>query len=207
MYSLTMFSPAALAQLSGKVVAIKIPEIRELLETCSVSYRRPDSVLVEARRATMKDTESPLTTFVTDRHGNLLIESEKKFSKEEIDSGIIILRYPAPICEQQYNEWYVTKKEWEEKYIGNPGEEWASYKTKNAVIKHGLDITPKVIRLLGGENGRAEISAPWGGTMWALDGGLLTKEGSAIAPQILERYFYKFEDKGRNVTLRSDRPL
>jgi len=194
-----MSPPAVVARLTGTgVVAIEIPMIKRLLERSSVSYLRPRSVLVEARRATVKDMESPLITFVTDCHGDLLTETSKTFSKTEIDSGIIILRYPDAICGKQYNEWYVTRKEWEEKYVGNPGEGFVRFQSRKEVWKLGLDISPEVIELLGGKDGRAEISPSWGGTMWALEGGLLTKDGTAIAPQILERYYVKMPDAQRD---------
>lgn len=187
-----MTLPAVAAELTGKgVMATKIPRIQEFLKTSLVTYHRLATVNVGARRATLNDMESPLTTFVTDWRGNLLIETIKIFSKKEIDSGIIILRYPDPICGQLYNEWYVTEKEWTEKYVGNPGEEWGDYKAKKGVTREGLEITPEIIALLGGKDGRAEIRPSWGGTMWALEGGLLIENGSAIAPRILARYFNK----------------
>jgi len=50
-------------------------------------------------------------------------------------------------------------------------------------------ITPEVIRILGGRDGKAEVQPGWGGSMLALEGGLLVSDGSCIAPRILERYF------------------
>lgn len=78
---------------------------------------------------------------------------------------------------------------WFKAYHGTPGEEYASYESKNLVEKKGLVITPEVIRILGGRNGRAEVQPGWGGSMLALEGGLLVSDGSCIAPRILERYF------------------
>jgi len=187
-----MSLPTVEAQLTGiGVVAIENPTILKLLDTSSVWYQRSTRVVVGARRTTVKDMESPLITYVTDLRKNIFIETIKTFSKAEIESGVIILRYPDPICGQQYNEWYVTEKEWKEKYEGNPGEAWGEYKAKGVVMKNGLDVTPEIIGLLGGKNGRAEIIPSWGGTMWVFEDGLLTKDGTAIAPRILANYYFR----------------
>ncbi|RPB22619.1 hypothetical protein L211DRAFT_313422 [Terfezia boudieri ATCC MYA-4762] len=179
------------AKLTGNgVAALDIEDIKKLLKTSSVCYHRSGSVLIGARRATEEDMKSPLITYVTNLYGKLFIETIKEFSEAEIESGIIILRYPGPIYENRYNEWYITEKEWKEKYDENPKKKWNNYKAKKAVQKKGLEITPEVINLLKGKDGRAEIKA-FGGTMWAFEDGLLTEDGTAIAPQILTRYFFK----------------
>ncbi|KAF8441119.1 hypothetical protein BGX38DRAFT_1272810 [Terfezia claveryi] len=127
--------------LSGvSVVAIDLPGIQNLFETSLVRYSRLLHVRVQARRASQRDLQHPLTT-------------------------------------------------WSKIYHGTPGEEYAFYESKKLVEKEGLVITPEVIRILGGQDGQAVVQPAWGGSMLALDGGLLVSDGSCIAPRILERYF------------------
>ncbi|KAF8416859.1 hypothetical protein BGX38DRAFT_747633 [Terfezia claveryi] len=184
--------------LSGvSVVAIDLPGIQNLFETSLVRYSRLLHVRVQARRASQRDLQHPLTTYVTDRHGRILIETKKYFNPQDTTTGIIFLRYPDPIDNSStnprstpiYNEWYVPLPSWSKIYHGTPGEEYAFYESKKLVEKEGLVITPEVIRILGGQDGQAVVQPAWGGSMLALDGGLLVSDGSCIAPRILERYF------------------
>ena len=48
---------------------------------------------------------------------------------------------------------------------------------------------------MGGKDGTALISAPWGGVMYAIEGGLLTAEGSSIGP-LIETNLYREEEEG-----------
>lgn len=191
---------STIAELTGSGVnALLIPAIVRLFENNMETFVRRPGVKIQARRATLNGPtpDNTLITYVTDHKGRLLKETVKKFQPSEIADGIIILKYPNKLnCRgNYYNEWYVTESEWTDKYMGVPGTDYAPFgsRSKKAVTKHGIIITPEVIKLLGGSDGRAEISPPWGGTMWALLGGLLTKDGSAIAPQILQEYFYKLD--------------
>ena len=201
--SLSNASPTADASIStlpttaDPVVAIDLPSIKSLFKTSLVRYSRLPHVRVQARRANPIDLQHPLTTYVTDLHKEILIETIKHFDPQDITTGIIFLRYPDPLdnpttkdrSKLTYNEWYVPLPGWSKMYNGTPGEEYAPYESKKPVEKMGLVITPEVIKLLGGRDGKAEVQPGWGGSMLALEGGLLVSDGSCIAPKILERYF------------------
>lgn len=179
------------------VVAIDLPAIQHLLKIGLVQYTRLPHFRVQARRANQTDLQNPLITYVTDHHGKVLVETVKLFNPQDAITGIILLRYPDPInvpsgnpqSEPIYNEWYVPSQGWSKSYHGTPGTEWASYESKKRVERKGLLITPEVIKILGGRNGKSEVQPGWGGSMLALEGGLLVSDGSCIAPRILERYY------------------
>jgi len=165
-----------------------------------VRYSRLPHVRLQARRANQTDLQHPLTTYATDCDGKILIRRIKHFNLQDATNGIIFLRYPDPIgktsanrqSKSVYNEWDVPLPGWSETYHGTPGDEYASYESKKLVEKKGLLITREVIRILGGRDGKAEVNLERGGSMLALEGGLLVSDGSCIAPRILERYF-KYE--------------
>ena len=190
-------SVSALPSTGVPVVAIDLPGIKTLFKTSLVRYSRLPHVRVQARCANQRDLQDPLTTYVTDRQGNIQIETEKHFTTQDATTGIIFLRYPDPINDPLtnpwgkaiYNEWYIPLPGWSKSYNGIPGEEYASYESKKPVEKQGLVITPEVIKILGGRDGKAEVQPGWGGSMLALEGGLLVSDGSCIAPKILEKYY------------------
>lgn len=193
---MTSATASVFAELTGTGVnPLEIHGFQNLLQTRCETFVRQPGVKIEARRPLPQEygPDNKLITLVTDYKGRLLKESEKSFSKAEIADGIIILRYPNPLkCPgEYYNEWYITESEWVDKYIGFPSTTFTSFDSKKEVTKQGVVITQEVIKMFKGSDGRAEIIPPWGGTMWALERGLLTKEGSAIAPHILEEYFQK----------------
>lgn len=184
--------------------AFDIPELKTLFEKEKRTYRRDSKFLVEARLASDADLPIPLITYITTSSGQLLIETTKTFTQTEIDSGIVILRYPWPIGtfpntdSDVFNEWYITLQQWREQYHGEPKKDWAKFLTVKPNKKVAIKITKDVIRMLGGEDETALISAPWGGAMHAIEGGLLTAEGSSIGPLIVEHLYLEEEENAGN---------
>ena len=179
--------------------ALEEPRIQELLQTSAVEYTRvPGAVLF--RRATELDVgpDNALTTWIIDHRQQLVVESYKKFTKGDVDKGIYILRYPAPLGEGKtgapvYNEWFMSEKEFRQRYqeasaLGQDAAGMPGYKeafAQGEVKRRGILVDQEVIGVLGGANGAALLMAPWGLPMRCVEGGLLTKDGYSIGPGIL----------------------
>lgn len=179
--------------------ALEEPRIKELLQTSAVEYTRlPAAVLF--RQATAQDvgSENALTTWIIDHRGQLVVESYKEFTKGDVDKGIYILRYPAPLGKGKtgalvYNEWFMGKREFGERYraesaLGQHAAGMPGYKeafAQGEVKRRGILVDPEVIEVLGGADGTALLMAPWGLPMRCVLGGLLTQDGYSIGPGIL----------------------
>ncbi|KAF8458776.1 hypothetical protein BDZ91DRAFT_742606 [Kalaharituber pfeilii] len=183
---------------------LDIPKITARLRNESKEYRRREGPAhhVQARIASPEDLAKPLQTWITDRNNQLVLETEKVFTENEVEApagSIILLRYPKPIITDpsvKYNEWFMSAGAFNKQYQETAGSEWMPHRLINkAAIKEGIKIDKGLIELLGGdtENGRATIKPSWGGSMVIVEGGLLTKDGYGIGPKILEEYYEEVE--------------
>ncbi|KAF8464235.1 hypothetical protein BDZ91DRAFT_764167 [Kalaharituber pfeilii] len=195
---------AAASASSEPQYPLEIPAIAALLRQESKEYRRREDPahFIEARLASSDDLAKPLETWITDRNDQLVLETVKEFTKDEIAAppgSIILLRYPRPITTDpsvKYNEWFMLAAAFNKQYQETAGSEWKPHRPINkVVIKKGITIDKNLIQLLGGDinNGRATIRPPWDGSMVIVEGGILTKDGYGIGPKILAEYYEEVE--------------